>query len=192
MKLITNKNNYNLSLKSGNKVTFCNAGIGKFIKSSSFSEYKENGIYYPGTNEGQLLLDLFGIDNNKFANTFVNYKGYDGGKKAKSVTSDQDVTEYAKKPIFMNFIKSVIGYNYILVHKDNRNNIHFYDLRTEKDLDKFIGKIINMTARYPDDGGKKTVDIVLETTTLKIIFNFRNKGGGVIPNQIMSDYIIKI
>ena len=190
VKLITNKSNYNLSLKSGNKVTFCNIGIGKYIKNSSFNNYQENGMYYPGTEQGQLLLDLFGIDNNKFASTFTNYKGYDGGKKSKAVTENCDVTEYAKKPIFLNFIKNVIGYNYILVHQ-NKNDVHFYDLRTEKDLDNFIGQILSMIVYYPTDGNKKAVDIILETTTLKIIFNFRNKGGGIIPNQLMSDYIIK-
>ena len=190
VKCITNKHNYNLSLKKDDKVTFCNIGIGKYIKNSSFNNYQENEIYYPGTEQGQLLLDLFGIDNNKFANTFINYKGYNGGRKTKAVTENYDVTEYAKKPIFLNFIKSVIGYNYILVHQI-KNDVHFYDLRTEKDLDNFIGQILSMIVYYPIDGNKKAVDIILETTTLKIIFNFRNKGGGIIPNQLMSDYIIK-
>lgn len=191
IKLITNRESYNLSLKSGNKVTFCNTGVGKYIKSNSFNNYKDTGIYYPGTTEGQLLLDLFGINNDKFANVFASYKDYKGGRKVKAATEIQDVTEYAKKPLFMNFVKSVIGYNYILIHEKNRNSIHFYNLLTEKDLDNFIGQVLNMTIYYPIDGGKKAVDIIFETTKLKIMFNFRNKSGGLIPNQFMADYIIK-
>lgn len=191
VKLVTNKGNYNLSLKNGGKVTFCNAGISKFIKPTSFQEYKDSGMYYPGTEQGQLLLDMFGIDNNKFADVFVNYKGYGGGRKLKSTNENIDVTEYAKKPLFMDFIKSVIGCNYILVHQDNKHNVHFYDLRTEKDLEKFIGNVTSMDIHYPNDGNKKSLEIILETSTLKVIFNFRNKNSGVIPYQLMVDYIIK-
>lgn len=72
-----NGNNYNLSLKYGSTVSFCNIGISRIFTKRSFDEYKIKHEYnaetFNGIN-GNDLLDFFFIDKNKFANIFTTYK----------------------------------------------------------------------------------------------------------------------
>jgi hypothetical protein len=181
-------NKYNASLKCGSSVTFINCGVGKIFTRQEFNKYKQTGIYEP-TEEGRQLLDFFGIDHTNFADIFVNYKGTNKSKKSRKVTIN--VTQQAKTKQFYEFLKSVIGYNYILVHKGNNNKVHYYNLLTEKQLNDFIGKIQSMHILYPIDGDAKRIDILLETSKLSIKFNIRSKDGGIEPTHLMSDYTIK-
>ena len=182
---------YNVSLKFGTAVTFINCGTGKIFTRHGFNKYITTGEYEP-TKEGEQLLDFFGIDHNRFADVFVNYVNYKGFDKRKRSAKDSvDVTACAKTKDFYEFLKSVIGYNYVLVHKLDNGQIHYYNLMTEKDLNNFIGKVQSMEVLYPNDGRAKRVDILLETTNLKIKFNIRSKTGGIEPTHLMSDYTIK-
>lgn len=185
--IVNADNKYNVSLKFGSTVTFINCGIGKIFTRQEFNKYKTTGEYKP-TKEGEILLDFFGLDHERFASIFANY----GGKGKRNGTKDiVDVTDSAKTKQFIEFLRSVIGYNYVLVHKMDNGKIHYYNLMTSKDLDNFIGKIQSMEILYPQNGEAKRVDIVLETTNLKIKFNIRSKDGGIEPTHLMSDYTIK-
>lgn len=182
----SNGNKYNASLKYGSSVTFINCGIGKIFTRQEFDKYKKTAIYEPNK-EGRQLLEFFGIDSEKFVKIFVNYVESD--KRKKSQKEIIDVTDKAKTREFYEFLKSVIGYNYILVHKHGK--VHYYNLSNEKQLEDFIGKIQKMEVLYPQSGEAKRIDIVLETTGLKIKFNIRSKDGGIYPTHLMSDYTIK-
>lgn len=177
----------NLSLKCEKKVTFCNAGISKLLPKKSFEEFKLTKDLVLSA-EGNKLLNFFGIDKNRFARVFINYKN--SGKKTKSIKDEVDVTKCARTPEFMYFLKTVIGCGYILVHKI-KNQTHMYDLRTDDDLVKFIGNVQSMKVLYPSDGNKKAVDVLLETDGISILFNFRSKNGKIYPQQLMADYTIK-
>lgn len=184
----TTDNKYNVSLKCGNSVIFINCGIGKIFTRQEFNKYKTTGEYKP-TKEGETLFEFFGIDPIRFADVFVNYVGTN--KSRKSNKDSVDVTNNAKTKQFYEFLKSVIGYNYVLVHKGNNNKIHYYNLLTEKQLNAFIGNIHSMKVLYPADYDAKRVDIILETSKLTIKFNIRSKDGGIEPTHLMSDYTIK-
>ena len=185
--IVNADNKYNVSLKFGSTVTFINCGIGKIFTRQEFNKYKTTGEYKP-TKEGEILLDFFGLDHERFASIFANYGGKGKRNGAKDIV---DVSDSAKTKQFMEFLRSVIGYNYVLVHKIDNGKIHYYNLMTSKDLDNFIGKIQSMEILYPQNGEAKRVDIVLETTNLKIKFNIRSKDGGIEPTHLMSDYTIK-
>ena len=179
-------NPYYLSLKYGSTVTFCNVGIKRLFTDKSFNEYKNTGEYiadsYNGVN-GQELLDLFNIDANKFADIFVN------GGTTKDYT---DITkELQSNKAFKEFLKSVVGYGYVLVHQIGKD-IHYIDLRKESDMNKLIGDVKNARIQYGGVTGKgKRIDIIVEMTNMDIKFNIRNKQGGVFPTHIMADYVIK-
>lgn len=180
-------NPYNLSLKYGSSVTFCNAGVTRLFTKRSFDEYELKKEYsaeiFTGV-DGNKLLDLLAIDHNKFAEVFVGY-----GKKREK---DQvDVTKELKNnDDFEKFIESVVGYNYVLVHKIG-NKIHYVDLRTERDMKKLIGKVKEAQVWYGGENGKgKRIDVVVTMTNMKIKFNIRNKQGGIYPTHIMADYTI--
>lgn len=178
----------NLSLKNTKSTTFINTGIKKLFPLSVFKQYKEtNEILI--SKEAKLLLDLFGIDSKRFLDVFIKYDNH-------TTTDDKDYiidnTNLIKgNKLFKSFIDSVIGYNYILVHKIGKE-IHYYDLRKQENTNKFIGKVISSNIYYGGIQGKgKRVDIVIETTGLKLNINFRSKDGTVYPTHIMCNYIIK-
>lgn len=179
---------YNLSLKCGKKVTFCNTGVKQLFPFKKFDEFKETGELEL-SKDAEHLLNFFGLDKIKFASVFANYKN-DGIRKSNSQKDEVDVTEFAKTNEFKNFLRSVVGCGYVLVHKMGPET-HMYDLRTESDLDEFVGEVQSMVALYPSDGGKKAVDILLNTEGLTVLFNFRSKTGQVYPEHLMADYIIK-
>ena len=189
----------NLSLKSGTTVSFCNAGVSKLFPASSFAKYLEderNGIleYHGGSANGMTgndLLQFFGIDPIKFAEVFVQYRNDKDSKKSKSTKKDEeDVTQLiASNPNFYKFVCSVIGYDYILIHELGPD-IHCYDLKSQEDLDNFIGRLEYAKVLYPINGEAKRIDIVVKYSNIIIKFNIRNKQSGIFPSHLMSDYTI--
>ena len=189
----------NLSLKSGTTVSFCNAGVSKLFPASSFAKYLEderNGIleYHGGSANGMTgndLLQFFGIDPIKFADVFVQYRNDKDSKKSKSAKKyEEDVTRLiASNPNFYKFVCSVIGYDYILIHELGPD-IHCYDLKSQEDLDNFIGRLEYAKVLYPINGEAKRIDIVVKYSNIIIKFNIRNKQSGIFPSHLMSDYTI--
>lgn len=189
----------NLSLKSGTTVSFCNAGVSKLFPASSFAKYLEderNGIleYHGGSANGMTgndLLQFFGIDPIKFADVFVQYRNDKDSKKIKSAKkNEEDVTQLiASNPNFYKFVCSVIGYDYILIHELGPD-IHCYDLKSQEDLDNFIGRLEYAKVLYPINGEAKRIDIVVKYSNIIIKFNIRNKQSGIFPSHLMSDYTI--
>lgn len=172
-----------LSLKFGSTVTFVNAGISKDLPEQAIRDNAPQNF----TPKGKMLLDLFGIDTDKFCNVFNSYKK-DASKSAKV---EVDTTNDIDKKRLMEFIKSVVGYGYILVHRDAKGTVHYYDMRTEQDMLDVIGNDIeSCVIKYPT-GSEKRVDIFVELKGLSLKFNIRSKDGGQYPTHIMSDYKIK-
>ena len=183
---------YNLSLKFGTTVTFFNSGLGNknFPPDGAFplDEFKSANFTQP---VGKAIIDLFGLDPFAFRDVFLNYKEksvFD--KKTKSVKSRQTVKVDSNK--LKDFIKTVIGCNYYLLHlDDDEKTIHMYDV-TESFLNKAATPIGNtVDVLYPTGGSAKRIDIELETSLYKLKFNIRNKQGGILPSHIMCDYQMK-
>lgn len=189
----------NLSLKFGTTVSFCNVGVSKLFPASSFAKYLEderNGIleYHGGSANGMTgndLLQFFGIDPIKFADVFVQYRNGKDSKKSKSAKKyEEDVTQLiASNPNFYKFVCSVIGYDYILIHELGPD-IHCYDLKSQEDLDNFIGRLEYAKVLYPINGEAKRIDIVVKYSNIIIKFKIRNKRSGIFPSHLMSDYTI--
>ena len=103
-----------------------------------------------------------------------------------------DILNKIDKDKFFTLLKSFIGWGYILVHKHENGDIHYYDLRTEDQMKKFIGdKILNARIEYPKNYDIKRIDIFIELENIKLQLNIRSKNGGVYPTHLMSDYTIK-
>ena len=167
-----------LSLKFGSSVTFANIGVSKYLKSSEIQEGEIKNSH------GKALLNMFCIDEKMFCDAFNSYtERAERVRKAKKI--QVDVTDKLKTSReFSDFIKSVIGYGYILVHKIG-SNIHCLDM-TESVLNKFV-KVKKAVILYPS-GDAKRVDILVELNGLKLKFNFRNKSGGIYPSHLLADY----
>ena len=164
-----------LSLKLGGTVTFVNAGVKKYLMEK---EMKTGEI---SNAKGKLLLKMFSIDEQKFSDVFNNYTGTGSGKEKVRLTN-------LNNPIFKEFMESVIGYGYVLVHKvKGKVYTQMIDKAT---MTKFIN-VKHAEILYPKDGSAKRIDIVIEMNGITIKINIRNKQGGVYPSHIMADYVMK-
>lgn len=175
---------HNLSLKYGSTVTFFNSGVGRIFNEADF---KVGKFEHP---TAKALLDLFKIDPIRFRNVFMNYKAPDPlGKKSKA---DKDVVKQKiNKNDLYAFIKTVIGYNYFLVHKHSNNKVDTYEI-DEAFLNKAAMPLSDtVEIHYPVGGSAKRIDIKVETPHFSLNFNIRNKQGGILPSHIMCDYKIK-
>lgn len=182
---------YNVSLKTSETVSFINTGVKELFPEKIFKEYEKTGVFEPQTKNGvngQDILDMFGIDGVKMAEVFNKYNT--GGKRSRSVKNEVDVLDIVKKNGLIDLMKTVVGCNYILVHKI-KNVVHTYDLRTIGDMNKFIGTLKSAKVLYPTDGKAKRIDVKIETTNLKLKFNIRAKDGTVFPTHMQCDYEIK-
>lgn len=193
----TNGNLY-LSLKYGGTVTFVNAGVKKAFPDAAFINQNPNLFTPIGTS----LLDLFKINPIKFINIFNNYSDEMG--KARTESETDNVTDMINKEKLREFVKSAVGYGYVLIHSLANGKVHIYDIRQLDGLRKLFGgetgtdedlDPISVNVIYPkEENGKyfkKRVDVVVDYKNITLKFNIRSKDGSVYPTHIMSDYKIK-
>jgi hypothetical protein len=164
-----------LSLKLGGTVTFVNAGVKKYLME------KEMVTGEISNAKGKLLLKMFSIDEQKFSDVFNNYTGKGSGKEKVKLTN-------LNNPIFKEFMQSVIGYGYVLVHKV-RGKV-YTQMIDKATMNKFIN-VKSAEILYPKDGSAKRIDIVIEMNGITIKINIRNKQGGLYPSHIMADYVME-
>ena len=189
--LITKAEPIFLSLKYGKKVTFINVGVNNSDCFAS-SMFKNENVEFGKI--GELIIDIFHINKELFVDTFNNY--VDSGKKQRKAEKIvEDITnkiDKDKNGKFFTLLKSFIGYGYILVHKHENGDIHYYDLREKSKMEDFIGnEILNARIEYPKNHDTKRIDIFIELKNLKLQLNIRSKNGGVYPTHLMCDYVIK-
>lgn len=184
--LETDKGPVYLSLKYGNTVTFVNAGIKKLFTKDFFNSGELSG-------EGKTLLDMLCIDHDRFRDVFNAYKEPEQDAKKKKATKDTvDVTSKLKSnSVFKNFMESVIGYGFIMVHQTTSGDVEFIDFLTKSKLDGYIKNINNAYIAYPKNGEAKRVDVIVEYDNIIIKLNLRSKDGGILPTHIMADYTFK-
>jgi len=171
----TNIRDYYLSLKFGKTITFINSGIIKYLSKEEIIKGNINN------KNGIILLNLLGIDKKKFCNIFNSYNPNNRIIKKEVI----DITEHINNITFKTFLKSIIGFNYILVHK-NQNKTNIINMTEEKM--KSICNIKKANIFYPINGCAKRIDIIIEMKGLKMKINLRNKQGGIYPTHIMADY----
>lgn len=166
-----------LSLKMGSTVTFVNAGVTKYLQES---EMKKGLIK---NSQGKELLELFQIDNAKFCSIFNNYTGKGTGKETVNITS-----KLKSSSLFKEFMRSVIGYGYVLVHKIGSKT---YIIDMTKQIMENMISVNNAYILYPKDGSAKRIDVVIEMNEIVIKINIRNKQGKLYPSHIMADYVME-
>lgn len=166
-----------LSLKFGSTLTFINSGVGKIFTEK---DYKNN---FKGYNNpiGKAIFDIFGIDPKMFAKTFNEYPH-------KTRMQTVDVTSKCDKSAISDLLQYAIGYGYWMVHGGGTGGVKIYkiDQAYMKKASTITGAV---KINYGGSQGKgKRVDIHLESSLYKFMFNLRNKQSGLYPSHIMCDY----
>lgn len=183
--VVTNKRTMHLSLKYGSTVTFMNSGVGKFFPRDKFVKGKQAD--FSDLPHAMAIFRTFGIDPVKFQKVFTNYVEPQPGEKKRK--SEKEIVEFKPDKLKMeNLIKTAIGYDYYLLHLDNKNHIHIQEM-TESYL-KTASTLASDTIQiyYPTKGSAKRVDMIVMTKKFKLKWNIRNKQSGIAPSHIMCDY----
>lgn len=167
-----------LSLKSGNLVTFINAGINTSIM--IWNDIESDDITRP---VALTLFKILGINAHSFCKVFNLYKN-------KKFDEMRDIESFKTTSFegeeLTNLIKLCIGNKdgYIL-HKLDEKYIMY------RITDKFLNHI-KPTSLEVEYGGStkiaKRVNIIVKTDIIKFTFNFRNKSRGIYPTHMMCDF----
>lgn len=166
-----------LSLKYGNTLTFINSGVGRIFTADDYKNYF-NGY---SNSIGKAIFEIFGIDPVLFAKTFNDYPH-------KTKMPSVDVTNKCDKAAIQDLLQYAIGHGYWMVHGGTTGGVKMYkiDEAYMKKASTITGSIKIM---YGGSMGKgKRVDIHMESSVYKFMWNLRNKQSGLYPSHIMCDY----
>ena len=172
----TDKGTYYLSAKFGGTVTFFNAGVRTIFTDDQF----ENGKITHS--DAKKLLNMFGIDHDRFIETFTKY---DPKKAATRGKKDIVIPTKANKRALQRLLITGIGMGYWMVHRKGKK-VEFYEM-TRARMRK-ASTIKSIKILYPKKGEAKRIDIEVVTPLYIFKFNIRNKQGGLYPSHIMCDY----
>ena len=176
---IEGQNSHYLSLKKGNTVQFSN------ISTRNIFPKKDIENYQISNSNAKSLLELFEIDEKIFCEVFNFYGKKDFREFHKSITPKN-------KELIEDFLESCIGYGYWMLHlSENQENYQFYEVTESvmKSYSKIKGPIRLI---YGGVTGKaKQVFVEIETEDLTFQIDFRNRGGGIIPDAMGTKYQYK-
>lgn len=177
------KTPYYLSLKLGSTITLFNVGVTKYLTKD---DIKRGEVTNP---KGRALLDLFGIDYDRYVQTFGRY---DASSNVDNKPDYVNTMSKLDRRGLERFLATGIGYGYFFVHAKNAKPgapIHYAYM--DKQTAQNSIKPLSVQVKYPTPGAAKRIDILIETPMFYFKVNIRNKQGGVAPSHIMCDYKFK-
>ena len=163
-----------LSLKMGPTTTFFNVGIRTILTPQEI----ENGRI---TNRnGKRLLDLFGIDHDKFCAVFK------GGKNDLPQYSGIEKASYSKSKM-KKLLESGIGHNYHIVHKLSGKVI---SKEMSKAMMKKSADVGTLKLYYGGKtGGARRINMEMKSSVYKFSLNIRDtQGKDGKPTRMMCDF----
>jgi hypothetical protein len=161
-----------LSLKLGGTTTFFNLGIKKVLTKAEI----QDGVV---TNkDGQALLSLFGINNERFCEIF-------NGELKKGVVENAILPD---KNALQEFLETGVGYNYHIIHKlSGTIKSKKMDEKAMKDAATLVG--VPKIYYGGKTGTGKRIDIEFKTKTYQFKINIRDtQGGDGYPTRLMCDF----
>ena len=166
-----------LSLKYGSTLTFINSGVGRIFTADDYKNYFNNY----NNPIGKEIFRVFGIDPILYAKTFNDYP-----HKTKMPTID--VTNKCDKAAIQDLLQYAIGYGYWMIHGGTGGGVKMYEI-DEAYMKKASTITGSVKLMYGGSQGKgKRLDIHMESSVYKFMWNLRNKQSGLYPSHIMCDY----
>lgn len=175
--VITDKGSHYLSAKFGGTVTFFNAGVRTIFPDQDFIDGKIRN------KDARKLLNMFGIDEQRFIDTFSKYDPKGSNKRGQK--DSVNVTSTANKSALQRLLLTGIGHGYWMVHRKGKK-VEFYEMTRGRM--KTASRIQSIKVLYPKPGEAKRIDIEVVTPLYIFKFNIRNKQGGIYPSHLMCDY----
>lgn len=168
-----------LSLKFSSTLTFINSGVAK--KYFPEAEMKTGKLTNP---LGNKILEVLGIENEKFCKVFNDY-----GKGGKMIDPHVvNVTSVVNKPKLKKLLKTAIGANYWMVHGMEGNKVYFWEM-SKKLNDSFASINGDIILYYGGTNGTgKRIDMTFSNNYFEFKLNIRNKQSGIYPSHLMLDY----
>ena len=168
-----------LSLKFSSTLTFINSGVAK--KYFPEVEMKTGKLTNP---LGNKILEVLGIENEKFCKVFNDY-----GKGGKMIDPHVvNVTSVVNKPKLKKLLKTAIGANYWMVHGMEGNKVYFWEM-SKKLNDSFASINGDIILYYGGTNGTgKRIDMTFSNNYFEFKLNIRNKQSGIYPSHLMLDY----
>lgn len=173
----TDAGDHYLSAKFGGTVTFFNAGVRTIFTDADFAANKITN------RDAKKLLAMFGIDEQRFLDTFNKYDPSTSKKRGQKDVVD--AAGKANKKALQRLLITGIGMGYWMVHRKGKK-VEFYEMT--RDRMRKASRIQSIKILYPEPGDAKRIDIEVKTPLYIFKFNIRNKQGGIAPSHIMCDY----
>ena len=167
---------YYISCKTSGTTNLSNLGL----KGSVFpvAEIKACNIT---SESGKALMKTFGLDNQKFCDTF---NKFDQGDR----TYKQTANVSGNKEMLKQLIKGSLGYGYHYVHLERGKIKHF---EIDKDFLESASKASSIRVEYGGEtGGAKRINMHVTTPKMNLMFNIRNtttSGTKDDPNRVYPD-----
>ena len=171
-----------LSAKSGPSLTFINSGTKSLF---SDKDIKEHNIQ---TNKGKALLEMCGLDEDAFCNTFNNFgKSHQTAKNIKNSGPKK-----VNKGILEKFLKTAMGSDYWMIHSRDKgqDKINMYYMSPNMVESSFSRITSDVVVFYGGkQGNGKRIDVEFSNSNFSFKLNVRSKTGGqVFPTHIMLEY----
>tara|TARA_Y100000310_G_scaffold343046_1_gene448904 strand:+ start:2569 stop:3651 length:1083 start_codon:yes stop_codon:yes gene_type:complete len=183
--VIRNDEIVHISAKFGSSATLFNAGITSFFPPDEI----QNGHI---VNEyGNIIFDLFGIDNGRFCEVFDSYDPRGPKVKMKNPYDIDYTTDRIDLHKVQTLIKTGIGCGYHMVHKagTKAGNIKHFTL-TEEALHQGSWPY-SVVVKYPKNNSKR-ISIGVETEKFDLTIIMRDSGGQThYPQKLSSSYKMK-
>ena len=167
---------YYISCKTSGTTNLSNLGL----KGSVFpvAEIKACNIT---SESGKALMKTFGLDNQKFCDTF---NKFDQGDRTYKETANVS----GNKEMLKQLIKGSLGYGYHYVHLERGKIQHF---EIDKDFLESASKASSIRVEYGGEtGGAKRINMHVTTPKMNLMFNIRNtttSGTKDDPNRVYPD-----
>lgn len=165
-----------LSLKLGTTTTFFNVGVRTILTPEEIKSYNIKN------KDGLKLLELFGIDANKFCQVF--------NKEVPRGTQMIERKTTYNKSAMKDLLESGVGHGYHIIHKmSNKIISKKMDYRAMQKASEPTSLVIY----YGGKGGSyRRVDMVLETPSYTMKMNIRDtQGRDGYPTRMMCDFTTK-
>ena len=171
-----------LSAKSGPSLTFINSGTKSLFSNQDIMDHNIK------TPKGKALLEMCGLEEDAFCNTFNNF----GKPTQKDKNIKHSGSKKVNKNVLQKFIKTAMGSDYWMIHArdmgENKINMYYMNpTMVESTFSKISSDVVVFYGGKQGSG--KRIDVEFSNSNFEFKLNIRSKTGGTVyPTNIMLEY----